>query len=560
MERLISIGRLFVLPFLIVFFPVLLASCLQAQEGDSLLKTRLDQLEKQNDLLRKYLDANTSESKSLIVNSPDKPSLASILSMPANGTESISDQQSKPVDSNNSFLLKWMYKDGFKAESEKKDFTFALVTSLQFDNGWYSVGDNIQATMDSPLTDGSDLRRLRLRAEGTAYKQFDYCFDVDLSGATDFRTVSADPATPLLIADAWIAMNDIPFIGTIKAGHQKEFITFSNATSDRYLSFMERPLVFDAFEDGFQFSNGFTVANNYFDKHLNLWLGFFRTGTRTGAFGVGPGRYAFDQRLCYFPLLDQDNQRWVLVSASGSIRTLPDTNQILPGGSTVPMPNTRFFNRPTVRAGGGFQIPRIISTPVLYSDNGEGVLGLNAQTSFGPLTIGGEYLSVFLGESYLNTLPGYVTPVANNGRPAQSIGSQTFDGFYLQATCFLTSGDHHDVNTVTPGLARVKPVRQFAFRRNEDGEITKGPGAWEVKFRYDTIALNNPLFTQSFIQTRESGGAYQVLTTGLNWYWNSNMRVMADYTYNLRSTGNPPGKISGDGSFSAFGMRVQADF
>lgn len=524
------------------------------------LKLRLDQLEKQNDILKKYLGSGQSGTENSKLKPVDKGSATSVLALPALGVDTMPGNSSNFNSGFGDIPIKWMYKDGFKAESERKDFTFALITSLQFDNGWYSVGDNIQATMDNPLTDGSDLRRLRLRAEGTAYKQFDYCFDVDLSGATDFRTTNADPQSPLLIADSWVAMNDIPFIGQIKAGHQKEFMTFSNATSDRYLSFMERPLVFDAFEDGFQFSNGITLANNYFDKHLNLWLGFFRTGTRTGAFGVGPGRYAFDQRLCYFPVLDQENQRWVLVSASGSIRALPDTTQVLPGGSNVQMPNIRFFNRPTVRAGGGFQIPRIISTPTLYGDNGEGILGLNAQSSFGPITFGGEYLAAFLGESYLNTLPGYVTPLANNGRPAQSIGSQTFDGFYVQATCFLTPGDHHDVNTTTPGFARVKPVRQFAFRRSEDGEITRGPGAWEVKFRYDTVAFNNPLFTQSFIQTRESGGSYQVFTTGLNWYWNPNMRVMADYTYNLRATGNPPGRISGDGSFSAFGMRVQADF
>ncbi|MFZ9792125.1 MAG: hypothetical protein ACO3F3_07275 [Gemmataceae bacterium] len=34
------------------------------------------------------------------------------------------------------------------------------------------------------------------------------------------------------------------------------------------------------------------------------------------------------------------------------------------------------------------------------------------------------------------------------------------------------------------------------------------------------------------------------------------MKVMADYTYNLRTTG----QSFGDGTFSAFGMRTQMDF
>ena len=520
------------------------------------MKQRLDRLEKQNEELRKYLEQKSPSQvsvegeKSLIRTTSNQAGTADILALPALGADP------KPADAKSPFSVKWTWKDGMKAESENKDFTFHLMTSVQFDNGWYSVGDNIQTTMDTRLNDGSDLRRARVRAEGTVYKQFEYQFDFDVSGATDFRSLTPDPQAPLFITEAWMAMNEVPLLGHVRIGHQKEFMTFSNATSHRFQTFMERPLVFDAFEDGFQFSNGISATNSFFDKHLNIWTGFFRTGTRTGAFGVGDGRYAFDQRICYFPLLDQENQEWFVVSASGSIRTLPYTTQVLPGGATTLMPNTRFFTRPTVRAGGGFQVPRVISTPTLYSNNGEGILGLSAQGAYGPWTFGGEYISTFLGESYLNTLPGYVTPTAGGGRAAQSVGSQTFDGFYVHLMCFLTPGDHHDVNTANPGWARVKPKRPFQFRRSEDGESIRGPGAWEAKFRYDNVGFNNPLFTQSFVSSAQSGGSYQVLTWGLNWYWNPNMKVAADYTYNLRTIG----RSVGDGNFSAFGMRTQMDF
>lgn len=533
-----------------------------AQEETESLKQRLDRLEKQNEDLRKLLEQKNGlpniapAEKELTKTTSITNSPADILALPALGAEAAIGADAKPADSKLSNLFKWTWKDGLKAESENKDFTFHLMTSVQFDNGWYSVGDNIQTTMDTRLNDGSDLRRARIRAEGTAYKQFEYQIDFDVSGGTDFRTVQADPQAPLFITEAWMAMNEIPIIGQIRIGHQKEFMTFSNATSHRFQAFMERPLVFDAYEDGFQFSNGISMMNTYFDKHVNFWMAFFRTGTRTGAFGVGDGRYAFDQRLCYFPILDKENQRWFVVSAAGSIRTLPYTTQILPGGATTLMPNTRFFTRPTVRAGGGFQVPRIISTPTLYSDDGEGVLGLSAQSAIGPVTFGGEYVSTFLGESYLNTLPGYVTPNAGGGRAAQSIGNNTFDGFYVHLMCFLTPGDHRDVNPDNPGWTRIKPVRPFQFRRSEDGDVTRGPGAWEVKFRYDNVGFNNPLFLQGFVPVAQSGGSYQVLTWGLNWYWNPNMKVMADYTYNLRTTG----QSYGDGNFSAFGMRTQMDF
>ena len=533
-----------------------------AQEEKETLNQRLDRLEKQNEEFRKLLEQkngllypNPAE-KELTKTTSLNNTLADILALPTLGVEAVPGADGKQDNAKIPNQFKWTWKDGLKAETENKDFTFHLMTSVQFDNGWYSVGDNIQTTMDTRLNDGSDLRRARVRAEGNIYKQFEYQFDFDVSGGSDFRTILADPQAPLFITEAWMAMNEIPIIGQIRVGHQKEFMTFSNSTSHRFQAFMERPLVFDAYEDGFQFSNGISMMNTYFDKHVNFWMGFFRTGTRTGAFGVGDGRYAFDQRVCYFPILDKENQKWFVLSAAGSIRTLPYTTQILPGGSTTLMPNTRFFTRPTIRAGGGFQVPRVISTPTLYSDDGESVLGLSAQSAIGPVTFGGEYVSTYLGESYLNTLPGYVTPSTGGVRAAQSIGNNTFDGFYVHLMCFLTPGDHRDVNPDNPGWTRIKPVRPFQLRRTDDGNISRGPGAWEVKFRYDNAGFNNPLFLQSFIPVAQSGGNYQVFTGGLNWYLNPNMKVMADYTYNLRSTG----QSFGDGNFSAFGMRTQMDF
>jgi len=328
---------------LVVFF--VSNNNVSGQEEKETLSQRLDRLEKQNEEFRKLLEQKKVSSPVSSETDLTKPTslnntLADILALPTLGVEAAAGVDGKIDNAKTSNPFKWTWKDGLKAESENKDFSFHLMTSVQFDNGWYSVGDNIQTTMDTRLNDGSDLRRARVRAEGTIYKQFEYQFDFDVSGGSDFRTIQADPQAPLFITEAWMAMNEIPIIGQIRVGHQKEFMTFSNATSHRFQAFMERPLVFDAFEDGFQFSNGISMMNTYFDKHVNFWMGFFRTGTRTGAFGVGDGRYAFDQRLCYFPILDKENQRWFVVSAAGSIRTLPYTTQILPGGSTTLMPNT----------------------------------------------------------------------------------------------------------------------------------------------------------------------------------------------------------------------------
>ena len=102
--------------------------------------------------------------------------MLSILALPTLGVEAVPGADGKQDNAKIPNQFKWTWKDGLKAETENKDFTFHLMTSVQFDNGWYSVGDNIQTTMDTRLNDGSDLRRARVRAEGNIYKQFEYQF------------------------------------------------------------------------------------------------------------------------------------------------------------------------------------------------------------------------------------------------------------------------------------------------------------------------------------------------------------------------------------------------
>ena len=491
--------------------------------------------------------ATKEDADNLLIKSPMSNPVKDILSLPVMGVDPVPGTNKNPVQ------MKVSFKEGFWAESEDKNFTFNFGPMLQFDNGWYSVPENVNSTLDNPMTDGSDLRRLRLNAVGTVLKQFEYRVEVDFSGATDFRTTVADPQAPLFLTDNWISMKEIPFFGTVRVGHQKEFLTFSNGTSDRYYPFMERPLIFDAFEDGNQFNNGVTVSNSYLDKKLHTWFGLFRTGTRTGAFGVGGGRTAFDQRISYFPILELEEQKWWVLQAHGTERSLPLVSVSDGKGAFFKAPQVAFFNRPLVRTGSGFQVPRIISTPTLFSQDGETAFGLGTQAAYGPLTFGAEYVATQIYNAYLNTVPGYVS---TNGRAAQSIGDQYYDGFYVQGLCFLTPGDHRSVNPENPGFTRIRPVRPFQWRRSDDGAVTRGPGAWEAKFRYDYSNIQNPFFTQAFIPTRQSGGNYQAYTFGLNWYTNANMLIMADYIYNYRDAG----KSIGSGGFSSFGVRTQFEF
>ena len=138
-----------------------------AQEEKETLNQRLDRLEKQNEEFRKLLEQkngllypNPAE-KELTKTTSLNNTLADILALPTLGVEAVPGADGKQDNAKIPNQFKWTWKDGLKAETENKDFTFHLMTSVQFDNGWYSVGDNIQTTMDTRLNDGSDLRRAR---------------------------------------------------------------------------------------------------------------------------------------------------------------------------------------------------------------------------------------------------------------------------------------------------------------------------------------------------------------------------------------------------------------
>src|SRR5262249_53992827 len=287
-----------------------------------------------------------------------------------------------------------------------------------------------------------------------------------------------------------------------KAGHQKEYLTFSNATSANVLPFMERPYVFDAYENNFSWDNGVSTNRTYFNESVTSWFGVFWNGTRSQAFNVG-GHYAASGRLTWMPVYDEDAQRWLNFEVSGSVRAL--TND--PDDVTV---------RPLVRTGQSFQVPNLINSGAILSNDGLDIAGAGVHGAWGPVTVGGQFLSWHISNAFTGGLPG-PTGVLPPG--AESVGDLFFTGFYVEALCFLTPGDHRGVDRVIPGYARIRPVRNFHFMRSDGDWCVRGPGAWEVGVRYDHVDVNS-----GGIQA----GILDSVTLGLNWYLNPNAKVMVN--------------------------------
>jgi phosphate-selective porin OprO/OprP len=428
-------------------------------------------------------------------------------------------------------LAKFNLSEGLVGETADKAFKYHVGGRFDWDSGWYSVPFNVQQSLGStPLLDGTDLRRFRLAVDGTVWEQVDFALEADFSRAADFKSFQSTPQTNVFITNAWVAVRDLPYVDTVKAGHQKEYLSFSNATSAKFLPFMERPYIFDAYENDFSWDLGVSTNRTYFDESATSWFGVFWNGTRSQAFNVG-GHYAASGRLTWMPVYDEAAQQWLNLEVSGSVRAL------INDPSTVTV-------RPLVRTGQSFQVPNLIDTGALLSNDGLQIAGAGAHGAWGPLTVGGQFLCWNIGNAFTGGLPG---PTGMLPPGAESVGDLFLDGFYVEALCFLTPGDHRPVDRVIPGYARVIPLHNFRLTRGDAGCDCGGVGAWEVGVRYDHVDVNSGLI---------QAGKLDSVTFSLNWYLNPNTRVTANYVWTDRNTGNP----SSSGRFDAFGLRVHFDF
>jgi len=117
-------------------------------------------------------------------------------------------------------------------------------------------------------------------------------------------------------------------------------------------------------------------------------------------------------------------------------------------------------------------------------------------------------------------------------------GDQVFDGYYAQASYFLT-GEHRPYRHSDGTFTQVRPNRNFGWKTKD------GPGAWELTARYSAADMNSgPI----------RGGEHAATTLGVNWYLNPLVRVTVNATRN---------DIDHDlysGKFDVYQARLQIEF
>ena len=170
----------------------------------------------------------------------------------------------EPYEIGSDKALKDTWKDGFQAESGNKDFRVKIGGRTQVDAVTFSAGTGPtqpanQGGLDPSLANTVNLRRARFRMEGRMYEMYDWAAEYDFANELNVNNetfpTERDSGPITAVTDLWLQVREIPLLGTVRIGNQKDPFGYEHLTSSRWLNFMERSYNMDAFEG--PFNNGF---------------------------------------------------------------------------------------------------------------------------------------------------------------------------------------------------------------------------------------------------------------------------------------------------------------
>jgi phosphate-selective porin OprO/OprP len=394
--------------------------------------------------------------------------------------------------------------DGIHFATKDGNFTAGINGRLQVDsqtNVTNRVATATGANPNNQLADGMSLRRARLGIEGTFFKDTDYKFEYDFT--------RGNGTTGAGVTDAFIRYNfSKPF--SVKFGAFKEPFSLEEATSNRYITFIQRNQAVDTFVDDLN-TYKMGIGANYAAERWqvatslqtepvgangasNSATGTNGNGNRNGS--SGDTNWEWNGRVSGMPWMESKT-KFLHVGTSGSYINV--NNNYLADGSALRSGGISFAH------GLNNNVDRtsISNTGNLTSGNSTTGNQANHLTRFGaesalvygPFSAQGEYIA---------------TNVTGRG-----YDNETLDGYYGYVTYFLT-GESRAYKSKTGAWDRLKPNRNF--------DMKGGWGAWELAAGYDALDLNT---------LNIKGGRTSTAKFGVNWYPNSHVRVMANWVHAL---------------------------
>ena len=351
------------------------------------------------------------------------------------------------------------------------------------------------------LENFNDLRRARLGAIGSLFTNTIYRVEFDF----------AQQGRPTFL-DVYGQFTDLAIVDNVRIGHFFEPFSLSRLTSNRYQTFMERPLL-DAFAPSRNL--GVMAFSTYADMRGCWQAGLFAADSNDyGEEQTDRGGTAFTGRLTALPYWDEpsDGRYFMHIGGDYSYRR-------------PPRQTSRFGYWPGFRPGSFDNInwPRWADTGNIPTEDVQ-LFDLEWAVVMGPWHVQAEYAA-----SLVNQIGG---------------PDLAFGAWYVETGWFLT-GESRPYLQETGIFNRVTPYEPFFFNRTRRG-LQAGLGAWQVAFRVEELDVSNQ---------NVQGGRLVDLTFGLNWHANPYTKVYFNYVHAILRR-DAPGTSTGN----LYGLRAQFEF
>jgi phosphate-selective porin OprO/OprP len=369
-----------------------------------------------------------------------------------------------------------------------------------------SLGDAAEADRARDLGDGTNFRRVRFGVEGKAWGDWNYnlLFDFGGSGVEEAGKIT----------NAYIEYAGLQPV-RLRVGAFSPITGLEDATSNTASLFPERAAPVELVR-GFAGGDGRTgaaaLANG---DRWSLFTAVTGATVATSAFDEQLGAIA---RVTYLPLKSLDYL--VHVGANANLIVNPATTgpDVEPPGAASPV---RLRERPEMRVDG----TRLVDTGNIDAD-GLRSLGLELGGQFKAFTLQGEYFWIDVD------------------RRNSVLADPSFDGWYVQGAWTIT-GEPRRYNAANGGFDSPRVEKPFSLKE-------RTWGVWEFAARWSDLDLDYRAGAPGAAPTASAirGGRQEILSLGLNWYPNNNVRFLAGYQHVEVDRLSPGGTAFGAGALT----------
>jgi phosphate-selective porin OprO/OprP len=419
-------------------------------------------------------------------------------------------------------------------EFSSKDGKFKMKVRGRIMTDYNGIDQDERITGEGDIS-AVELRRARLGVEGVVFYDWKYKFEIDFA------------ADEVAVKDAYIAYSNwlkSIELSEIRAGNYYVYTSLEQVTSSRFITFMERAALTEAFLPSGNADRQIGTGVLLGDEHWSFQAGYY--GASVGENNGIPGQENFDTdqtaasvRGTVAPINREVNGVHQVLHFGASYRHR-DAGDLRECGFTVcdggDEGNALFQYR--VRGADLHLADRFVDTPQIFDE--DDMWHLEAAFVWGSFSMQGEYAQLEA------KIPGNIQTLGFDADPRVS---PTYSGWYVDASWYLT-GETRNYEADTGEFGRTKVKRPFHVGSG-------GWGAWQIAARYDVIDLSDKA---AAIVECEECGEQETWLVGLNWLPTDYTAIKLNVTQSKIKGGRGAFNQNDGAEITGVGVRAQVDW